>query len=104
MNQHQIEAMVDELVVAGIVRDRAAAEKVITAFWQNKLVSVWSREDMKDAIAYYDDELEEISDFDADRLLQAVSDDEDANIGINWDVIQSKAIELGIINLEVSYE
>jgi len=87
MYNHHLVEMVLALVGAGIIpddpEDKQEVQHVLRGCWINKIASCWGIED----VIGVDDTLTEDE---AREILYTVHEEQDASIGINWDVIEAR--------------
>ena len=84
---HHIDGMVNALVSSGAVQkiDHHLAEAVLRHYLRDRLVRYWHIDDVFELAPY-------LSDDEARQVLAHVDETHDANVGINWDVLEA-AIE-----------
>jgi hypothetical protein len=82
MRNHKIEATAQALVDAGVIpQDRLdGAISTIQSYWSNSMAVVWDIEDVRLLDA-------SLSDQQCREVLAVAARTHDANIGINWEVL-----------------
>jgi hypothetical protein len=97
MHRYHLEAMAQCVIDAGLLIGTADTQarlkpklvEALASYWEDKIASVSTREDVLDRA---EDMGIELSDADADLILENVLEDLDSHRGSNWDVIESQII------------
>ena len=88
MYSHHIVEMAQALENAGLVQeeDRTRVVCALQSCWKNKIASVWGAEDVR----HLDHTL---TDDQAQEILTLALEELDSNIGITWDVLETRLSE-----------
>jgi hypothetical protein len=90
MNEYMIYDIISELINSHAIRDeeelRIRAEKALRKYGKDKIFETWAIEDV---IRCAKDNDKKITKARAREILKKIDHEFDANIGINWDVINS---------------
>jgi len=87
MHNYQIRDQIEILVEGGFIKktDSEKAQKLLKKkFWTDRIASTWCIEDIIDRAKEQD---KKVTVKQARKILQDISHGHDAEIGINWDVI-----------------
>jgi hypothetical protein len=91
MHKHYIEEMADEVAKIGLnSRNYEILKITLEKYWEDKIADVWTIADVQERAS--DLEIEEISEENAKEILKLAFDSFDAELGLNWGVIDA-AIE-----------
>ncbi len=96
MYEHHIKDMAASLVEAGLATDGEQVELVLAAYWADKVVVVWTTEDVHAAQEDFDEneQISSLSEEQAQSILQKAFEKHDANEGITWESLRYWSEEL----------
>jgi hypothetical protein len=97
MNDQLITDQVDQLLAAGLLKNKDEAIAILSEFWKDKITTIWTKEDVHEWASGFDENTPSpLTDDQAIAILHETQDNFDANQGINWEAIALAAENLGI--------